>query len=179
MQRCPQRTRPLRGAPAWAGGARLPRALAWLALAACRSDGPRAEARQRSIDPPANGAPESVTLTGGAQPAEPKSANLPAPWLFTAEHSAGAGVLVSSMDIRSFAAPLLSPGDVILAVDGRPIHSVPGLERDLLSRPPGAMVVLTLRRNEKTLEYAMLQMPDSSVEAPGGADGQPQTGSGD
>ena len=70
------------------------------------------------------------------------------------------------MDIRSFTSPLLEPGDVILAVDGRPVHSLAGLEGYLRARVPGDMVVLTVLRNETTINYAMLQVPASDAPAP-------------
>ncbi|WP_437809655.1 PDZ domain-containing protein [Sorangium sp. So ce1078] len=84
------------------------------------------------------------------------------------------------MDIRSFTSPLLEPGDVILAVDGRPVHSMAGLESYLRACAPGDMVVLTVLRNETTIDYAILQVPagDAPAPTPAGAaeQGRPESG---
>ncbi|MGK3959212.1 PDZ domain-containing protein [Sorangium sp. So ce118] len=172
-----QRDRSLgaRGAYGWArrlSGVLTP--LVPLALAACRGDCPRveatqrAEATQRRADAPASPA-ETAKAEKPAEPA-PTMLSVAAPWYLTIQPTTGPGARIASMDIRSFAAPLLEPGDVILAVDGRPVHSTAGLEGYLRACAPGDMVVLTLRRRETTINYAMLQVPD------GGAPKPPPTG---
>jgi S1-C subfamily serine protease len=86
--------------------------------------------------------------------------------MLTIESNSGHGVRITSVDIRSFTAPLLEPGDEILAVDGRSVHSAEGLERYLRSVSPGAMVVFTVLRNQSTIDYVMLQVPESSPKPP-------------
>ncbi|XYH95680.1 PDZ domain-containing protein [Sorangium sp. So ce1128] len=161
-----------RGAYGWArrlSGVLTP--LVPLALAACRGDCPRveatqrAEATQRRADAPASPA-ETAKAEKPAGPA-PTMISVAAPWYLTIQPtSSGRGVRIASMDIRSFAAPLLEPGDVILAVDGRPVHSTAGLEGYLRACAPGGMVVLTVLRSETTINYAMLQVPDGDAPKP-------------
>ncbi|WP_437951346.1 PDZ domain-containing protein [Sorangium sp. So ce296] len=153
-----------------------------LAVAACRGDCPRVEASQPAdtaqprVDAsradaaqPRAGVPASQAETARREkpsnPA-PTATVVPAPWYLTIQPTAGDGVRIASMDIRSFTSPLLEPGDVILAVDGRPVHSIAGLESHLRACAPGDMVVLTVLRNETTIDYAMLQMPADDAPAP-------------
>ncbi|WP_437753751.1 PDZ domain-containing protein [Sorangium sp. So ce1389] len=144
-----------------------------LALAACRGDCPRveatqrAEATQRRADAPASQASPAETAKAErpAAPA-PTMISVAAPWYLTIQPTSGPGARIASMDIRSFAAPLLEPGDVILAVDGRPVHSTAGLEGYLRACAPGDMVVLTVLRSETTINYAMLQVPAGGAPIP-------------
>ncbi|KYF60620.1 PDZ domain-containing protein [Sorangium cellulosum] len=142
-----------------------------LAFAACRGDCSRAEATQQGADAAQQGAeaaqrrvhaPASPAQTAIAEerpgPA-PTMTSIPAPWYLTVQPTSGPGVRIATMDVRSFTAPLLEPGDVILAVDGRPVHSMAALEGYLTACAPGDMVVLTVLRNETTINYAMLQVP--------------------
>ena len=46
----------------------------------------------------------------------------------------------------------LHPGDVITAVNGRPVESARGLIRQMAQAPPGSNVRLTLRRQRRTLD---------------------------
>ncbi|WP_437925453.1 PDZ domain-containing protein [Sorangium sp. So ce291] len=141
-----------------------------LALAACRGDCPRveatqrAEATQRRADTPASPS-ETAKAERTVAPA-PTMISVAAPWYLTLQPTSGPGARIASMDIRSFAAPLLEPGDVILAVDGRPVHSTAGLEGYLRACAPGNMVVLTVLRSETTINYAMLQVPDGGAPKP-------------
>jgi S1-C subfamily serine protease len=136
--------------------------LASLGLLSCRSDRPQAEATQRPAEArPAQGGEQA----GAARPPPRGSAFLPAPWLITVEHTPRPGLRITGMDIRSFAAPLLEPGDEVIAVDGRPVRSAEGLEHYLRSLQPGAMVVFTVVRSERTIDYAMLQVPDDTSSA--------------
>jgi hypothetical protein len=95
-----------------------------------------------------------------------KTAEIPTPWMLTVQSTDGRGVRVSAMDIRSFAAPLLAPGDVVLAVDGRTVNTVEELDRSLLSLAPGAVVVVTILRSETRIDYVMFQIPDGSNASP-------------
>ncbi|WP_437587543.1 PDZ domain-containing protein [Sorangium sp. So ce1000] len=177
MQGSQQRDQPLRarGACGWArrlSGVLTP--LVPLAVGACRGDCPRVEAMQqraegthqrdddtqRRADAPASpaAAAKPEKREKRSSPA-PIAASVPAPWLLTIQPTSGDGVRIASMDIRSFTSPLLEPGDVILAVDGRPVHSLAALQGTLRARVPGDMVVLTVLRNETTINYAMLQVP--------------------
>ncbi|MGK3985748.1 PDZ domain-containing protein [Sorangium sp. So ce136] len=173
-----QRDRSLgaRGAYGWArrlSGVLTP--LVPLALAACRGDCPRVEATQRAeaterrADAPASPSETAKSETAKAEkPAGPAPTmiTVAAPWYLTLQPTSGPGARIASMDIRSFAAPLLEPGDVILAVDGRPVHSTAGLEGYLRACTPGDMVVLTVLRSETTINYAMLQVPDGGAPKP-------------
>jgi hypothetical protein len=150
-----------------------------LGTQACRGDRPRTEATPGFAEAPRppDGGPE--TEAPKEPKAQAKTASVLAPWLLTVENNSGYGVRIDSMDIRGFAAPLLEPGDVVIAVDGRPVHSVEGSERYLRSVSPGAMVVFTLLRNQRTIDYAMLQMPDTGAKPPatwGGQGEQPGGG---
>ncbi|WP_437575401.1 PDZ domain-containing protein [Sorangium sp. So ce887] len=142
-----------------------------LAVVACRGDCPRVEATQPRADAaqPRAAAPASPAETAQrekpSRPA-PTATVVPAPWHLTIQPTAGDGVRIASIDIRSFTSPLLEPGDVILAVDGRPVHSMTGLESYLRACAPGDMVVLTVLRSETTIDYAMLQVPAGDAPAP-------------
>lgn len=186
MQSGQQREQPVRarGAHGWArrlSGVLTP--LVPLAFAACRGDCSRAEATQQGADAAQQGAeaaqrrvhaPASPAQTATAEerpgPA-PTMTSIPAPWYLTVQPTSGPGVRIATMDVRSFTAPLLEPGDVILAVDGRPVHSMAALEGYLTACAPGDMVVLTVLRNETTINYAMLQVPagDPRPTPPAGA----------
>ncbi|WP_437943262.1 PDZ domain-containing protein [Sorangium sp. So ce281] len=179
-----QRDQPLRarGAYGWArrlSGVLTP--LVPLAVGACRGDCPRVEASQQRVEASQQraedtqqhaGAPASPAATARPEKRDdrssraPTATSVPAPWLLTIQPTTGEGARIASMDIRSFTSPLLEPGDVILAVDGRPVHSLAGLEDDLRARVPGDMVVLTVLRNETTIDYAMLQVPAGDAPAP-------------
>ncbi|WP_437294663.1 PDZ domain-containing protein [Sorangium sp. So ce426] len=172
-----QRDQPLRarGAYGWArrlSGVLTP--LVPLAVSACRGDCPRVEASQQRVEDtqqPA-GAPASPAAAARPEKRDNRSSrattatSVPAPWLLTIQPTTGEGARIASMDIRSFTSPLLEPGDVILAVDGQPVHSLAGLEGYLRARVPGDMVVLTVLRNETTINYAMLQVPTGDAPAP-------------
>jgi hypothetical protein len=130
-----------------------------LAVTACRGDNARAEAvQQQGEETRANPAEPDRSEEPPSRP-PPAMAELPPPWLMTVQEKDGRGVKITSMDIRSFAAPLIEPGDVVLALDGRPVESIEGLERYLHACSPGDMVVLTVLRNQSTINYAMLQLP--------------------
>lgn len=179
-----QRDQPLRtrGAYGWArrlSGVLTP--LVPLAISACRGDCPRVEASQQRAEDTQQRAEDTQQRTGApASPAAtarpekrdkrssraPTATSVPAPWLLTIQPTTGEGARIASMDIRSFTSPLLEPGDVILAVDGRPVHSLAGLESYLRARMPGDMVVLTVLRNETTINYAMLQVPAGDPPVP-------------
>lgn len=174
MHTSQQRDQPLRARGAYGWARRLSRVLTPLiplAVAACRDDCPRVEATQPRADAaqtraaaPASPA-ETAQREKPSRPA-PTATVVPAPWYLTIQPTAGDGVRIASMDIRSFTSPLLEPGDVILAVDGRPVHSMAGLERYLRACVPRDLVVLTVLRNETTINYAMLQVPASDAPAP-------------
>ncbi|CAN97060.1 hypothetical protein predicted by Glimmer/Critica [Sorangium cellulosum So ce56] len=183
-----QRDQPLRarGAYGWArrlSGVLTP--LVPLAVSACRGDCPRVEASQRIEDTQQRaGAPASPEATARPEKRDsrssraPMATSVPAPWLLTIQPTAGEGARIASMDIRSFTSPLLEPGDVILAVDGQPVHSLASLEGYLRARVPGDMVVLTVLRNETTIDYAMLQVPAGDAPAPPSAAATRSSGGG-
>lgn len=190
MQGSQRQDQPLRtrGACGWArrlSGVLTP--LVPLAVGACRGDCPRVEATQqraeegtqqrvedtqqraedtqrRAVAPASPGAAAKPEKREKRSNHAPMATSVPAPWMLTIQPTSGEGVRIASMDIRSFTSPLLEPGDVILAVDGRPVHSLAGLQDYLRASVPGDMVVLTVLRNETTINYAMLQVP--SGEAP-------------
>ncbi|MGK4000164.1 PDZ domain-containing protein [Sorangium sp. So ce1024] len=145
-----------------------------LAIAACRGECPRAEATQqgaeaaqRRADAPASAASSAQSATAEERPGPaPPMRSVAAPWYLTLQPTSGRGVRIASMDVRSFAAPLLEPGDVILAVDGQPVHAAEELEGYLRACAPGEMVVLTVLRSETTINYAMLQVPDGQAPPP-------------
>ncbi|AUX36161.1 MULTISPECIES: PDZ domain-containing protein [Sorangium] len=142
---------------------------------------PRANAPRPDAAQPRAGASASPAETARReQPSSPASTAtvVPAPWYLTIQPTAGDGVRIASMDIRSFTSPLLEPGDVILAVDGRPVHSMAGLESYLHASAPGDMVVLTVLRNETTIDYAMLQVPADDAPAAASAAEQGRPGGG-
>ncbi|WP_438015557.1 PDZ domain-containing protein [Sorangium sp. So ce315] len=150
-----------------------------LAVVACRGECSRAEATpqpqgaeaaQPRVDASARpaspaGAAQAATAEKGPRPA-PAMRSVAAPWYLTLQPTSGPGVRIASMDVRSFAAPLLEPGDVILAVDGRPVHATEELEGYLGASTPGEMVVLTVLRSESTINYAMLQVPGGQAPPP-------------
>lgn len=147
-----------------------------LAITACRGDAPRAEAvQEQGEETPAKPA-EPDRSEEPPSHAPQATAHLPSPWLLTVQERKGRGVKIASMDIRSFAAPLLEPGDVILALDGRPVESIEKLERYLHACSPGEMVVLTVLRNQNTIHYAMLQIPDGEQASPEPEGGQAPPG---
>ncbi len=129
-----------------------------LAMAACRGDRPLAEAMQQETGAPAS--PVKAERPEEQPRPAPPAGSIPAPWYLTVQPSSGGGVKVTGMDIRSFAAPLIEPGDVILAVDGRPVHSADGLMGYLRACSPGEIVVLTVLRRETRIHYALLQVPE-------------------
>ncbi|WP_437852473.1 PDZ domain-containing protein [Sorangium sp. So ce363] len=179
-----QRDQPLRARSAYGWARRLSGVLTPLvplAVSACRGDCPRVEASQQRVEASQQraedtqqraGAPASPAATARPEKRDnrssraPTATSVPAPWLLTIQPTTGEGARIASMDIRSFTSPLLEPGDVILAVDGRPVHSLAGLEGYLRARVPGDMVVLTVLRNETTINYAMLQVPTGDAPAP-------------
>lgn len=144
-----------------------------LAITACRGDAPRAEAIQEQGEETSAKPAEPDRSEEPPAATPPKTVHLSWPWLLTVqEEKGGRGLKITSMDIRSFAAPLLEPGDVILALDGRPVQSIEGLERYLHSCSPGEMLVLTVLRKQSTIHYAMLQLPEDGTEqAPPGQEG--------
>ncbi|WP_437981446.1 PDZ domain-containing protein [Sorangium sp. So ce117] len=179
-----QRDQPLRARSAYGWARRLSGVLTPLvplAVSACRGDCPRVEASQQRVEASQQrpedtqqraGAPASPAATARPEKRDnrssraPTATSVPAPWLLTIQPTTGEGARIASMDIRSFTSPLLEPGDVILAVDGQPVHSLAGLEGYLRARVPGDMVVLTVLRNETTINYAMLQVPAGDAPAP-------------
>ncbi|WP_437631792.1 PDZ domain-containing protein [Sorangium sp. So ce854] len=182
MQGGQQRAQPVRasGASGWArrlSGVLTP--LLPLAVVACRGECSRAEATpqpqgteaaQRRVDAPARPASPAQAATAERRPRPaPATRSVAAPWYLTLQPTSGAGVRIASMDVRSFAAPLLEPGDVILAVDGRPVHATEELEGYLGASAPGEMVVLTVLRSETTINYAMLQVPNGQAPPPSAA----------
>ncbi|WP_437525109.1 PDZ domain-containing protein [Sorangium sp. So ce726] len=184
MQSSQQRDQPLRARSAYGWARRLSGVLTPLvplAVSACRGDCPRVEASQQRVEASQQRAEETQQRAGApASPAAttrpekrdkrssraPTATSVPAPWLLTIQPTTGEGARIASMDIRSFTSPLLEPGDIILAVDGQPVHSLAGLESYLRARVPGDMVVLTVLRNETTINYAMLQVPAGDATAP-------------
>ncbi|AUX25541.1 hypothetical protein SOCEGT47_060880 [Sorangium cellulosum] len=171
------------GRPGWARRRQgvLPPLIS-LAVVACRGDRPRVEATEQRAEAQASPAdagkppedagkppedagkpPEDAGKPGEPPRPAPTAVSIPAPWHLTIQPTGGPGARIASMDIRSFATPLLEPGDVILAVDGRPVDSSAALVSYLRACSPGDMVVLTVRRNETTLNYAMLQVPKSDA----------------
>lgn len=177
MQGSRQRTQRLRAGGAHGWPSRWSAVLAPLipvAVAACRGDNPLAEAVQQQGEETKAKPPEPDRSEEPPSRAPPSTAQLPAPWLMTVQEE-GRGVKITGMDIRSFAAPLIEPGDVILALDGRPVESIEGLERYLRARSPGDMVVLTVLRNQTTINYAMLQLP-SGGQAPPAPEGAAEQG---
>jgi PDZ domain len=90
-------------------------------------------------------------------PARPRF-DLVDPWAMSLVEVQGRGVMIERLGMQSFATPLLQPGDVIIAVDNRAVMTSAEIERYLRSIPPGAMVVVTVRRDDD-LHYVMLQVP--------------------
>lgn len=80
------------------------------------------------------------------------------PWAMSLVDVQGRGVMIERLGMQSFAAPLLQPGDIIIAVDNRAVIRSAEIERYLQSIPPGALVVVTVRRDD-ALHYVMLQVP--------------------
>lgn len=158
--------------PAWARRRQgmLPPLIS-LAVVACRGDRPRVEATEQHAETQASLADDGKS----AEPPHPAptTISVPAPWLLTIQPTKGPGARIASIDIRSFATPLLEPGDVILAVDGRPVDSSTELESYLRACSPGDMVVLTVRRNETTINYAMLQIPEHDDPPPSKSAAEP------
>ncbi len=156
--------------------------LAALAWPACRADRDRAEATPREpapagqadaaapapiaqpgpgAAPPAPPRPPPTAAPGAAPPAGPQAAppySLGPPWDMGLVEALGRGVMVERLAPESFAVPLLQPGDILIAVNGRPVTTNQDVERLLRAVPPGAMVVITIRRDED-IHYVMLQVP--------------------
>jgi PDZ domain-containing protein len=63
----------------------------------------------------------------------------------------GSEVVVASVDAHTPAARVLKVGDVVLAVDGHPVHDAGTLHRLIQNRPVGATVRLTLLRSGRRL----------------------------
>jgi PDZ domain-containing protein len=65
------------------------------------------------------------------------------------------GVLVSSVAPDVPAATSLDPGDVVVAIDGKPVRTPTALRAEIGRRSPGDDVRLTIRRNEKPMEVTV------------------------
>jgi S1-C subfamily serine protease len=90
------------------------------------------------------------------------------PWWASLVDVQGRGVMIERLDMRSFAAPLLQPGDIIIGVDDRPVTTSRDVLEYLRTVPPGSLVVVTVRRDDD-IHYVMLQVP--APPPPGGAEG--------
>jgi S1-C subfamily serine protease len=75
------------------------------------------------------------------------------------------GVLISGVDRESLAEKAgLKPGDLLLSVDGKPItlaqpESVPDFRRSLAERTVGSVILLSVKRAQQTLAFAVASVP--------------------
>jgi S1-C subfamily serine protease len=93
--------------------------------------------------------------------------SLDEPWRVSLVDVQGRGVMIERLDIRSFAAPLLQPGDILIRVDDRPVTTSKEVEQYLQTVPPGSLVVVTVRR-DNAIHYVMLQVPAPEESRGGG-----------
>jgi len=108
-------------------------------LAACRREGPRVEATERSA--PA----EQATAAPSAEHPTPEPDRR---WGLALEDAPGRGARVSSVAPSSPASGALQPGDVVRFADG-PIRTAADLSRRLAASAPGQPVVLGYYRGDK------------------------------
>lgn len=83
----------------------------------------------------------------------------------TASHSAGA-VLASVVKDSPAALAGLDAGDVVTAVDGAPVHSMPDFMTRLYPDPPGTTIAVTFERSNIT-ETTQVQLADPAAETTG------------
>jgi Lon-like protease len=74
----------------------------------------------------------------------------------------GKGVRVVSIEADSRAQDLLQPGDVIVALNGRPIHTTNDLIDQIQSQKSNAIVQLQVERLQQKMELNVPLMPSSS-----------------
>lgn len=72
-----------------------------------------------------------------------------------------AGALVSAIEPGFPAAGKLEPTDVIVAIDGKVVHSPDDVERDMAGRPIGSKVRFTILRNGKRLVVPLATVPET------------------
>lgn len=70
------------------------------------------------------------------------------------------GVLITVVSESAPAAGLLQPGDIVLAVDGRPVRTPEGLRRRIRTHQPGDVVRLRLRRDARVLTVSVKTIRD-------------------
>jgi len=70
------------------------------------------------------------------------------------------GALVIGVAIDAPAATKIEPGDVVVAVDGKPVRTPDELRREIGRREPGRDVRLTVRRDGKTVSLTVGTIPN-------------------
>lgn len=130
----------------------------------CAQAAPRTGAQEAAgtqVPPTPRGEAPAVTGEVAPEPGEGRVAEKePAPIGFDAWGiglaDSDTGVRVSRVDVRSPAAPLLHPGDIVLDVDERPVKRARDLDHYLGELPRGEGVLLRVRRGGRT-EYLGVQ----------------------
>lgn len=87
------------------------------------------------------------------------------------------GVRVAGMGVPSPAQRAgLADGDVIVAIDGKPVREYAELQRIMAARLAGEKVVLRIKRGEEQLDLTLvLAVPEDIGEVPGGGEEEAQT----
>ncbi|WP_156040881.1 PDZ domain-containing protein [Chondromyces apiculatus] len=82
------------------------------------------------------------------------------PWALSAIDTGGNGAEIRQIQTQSIALPVLELGDVILRVNDQPVADTEQLARCLRGISPGALAVLTVRRDD-AIQHFLVDVPRS------------------